>query len=161
MWKQFFLDIISDICGLNAKQQDLVHDRNLISELQANSTDADLNLKLSSLKVKILDLEEQEMNYVQMKDYVRAQQIIEVKNAVTEEFTNLLRPLLEKRNVESGDAVQPQFSRVVKNECILRSLQISFYMVVSNSVKSLGHASCRLYHVSTIFNRIRLYSTEK
>ncbi|XP_059225519.1 condensin complex subunit 3 [Stomoxys calcitrans] len=143
---QFFLDIINDLCGLSAKQQDLVHDRNLISELLANSTDADLNLKLSSLKVKILDLEEQEMNYVQMKDYVRAQQIIEVKNTVTEEFTNLLRPLLDKRNSESDDAVQPQFSRVVKHECILRSLQVTYYMVVSKRVKTLGHATCRLYN---------------
>ncbi|KAI8114901.1 hypothetical protein FF38_05342 [Lucilia cuprina] len=143
---QFFLDIIHDICGLNAKQQDLVHDRNLISELLANSTDADLNLKLSSLKVKILDLEEQEMNYVQMKDYVRAQQIIEEKNIATEEFTNLLRPLLEKRNSNSGDSAQPQFSKVVKNDCILRSLQITYYMVVSKRVKTLGHNTCRLYN---------------
>lgn len=142
------MDIIYDICGLNAKQQDLVHDRNLISELLANSTDADLNLKLSSLKVKILDLEEQEMNYVQMKDYVRAQQIIEEKNVATEEFTHLLRPLLEKRNGSSGDSGQPQFSKVVKNDCILRSLQITFYMVVSNRVKTLGHVTCRLFNVS-------------
>ncbi|XP_058983219.1 condensin complex subunit 3 isoform X2 [Musca domestica] len=143
---QFFLDIINDICGLSAKQQDLVHDRNLISELLANSTDAALNLKLSSLKVKILDLEEQEMNYVQMKDYVRAQQIIEIKNTVTEEFTNLLRPLLDKRNGEYGNEIRPQFSKVVKNECILRSLQITYYMVVSKRVQSLGHATCRLYN---------------
>ncbi|XP_075166347.1 chromosome associated protein G [Haematobia irritans] len=143
---EFFLEIINDLCGLNTKQQDLVHDRNLISELLANSTDAALNLKLSSLKVKILDLEEQEMNYVQTKDYVRAQQIIEHKNAVTEEFTNILRPLLDKRNNENGSAVQPQFSKVVKNECILRSLQVTYYMVVSNRVKSLGHATCCLYN---------------
>lgn len=124
-----------------------MHDRNLISELLANSTDAALNLKLSSLKVKILDLEEQEMNYVQMKDYVRAQQIIEIKNTVTEEFTNLLRPLLDKRNGEYGNEIRPQFSKVVKNECILRSLQITYYMVVSKRVQSLGHATCRLYNV--------------
>ncbi|KAM7341580.1 chromosome associated protein G [Cochliomyia hominivorax] len=143
---QFFLDIIHDICGLNAKQQDLVHDRNLISELLADSTDADLSLKLSSLKVKILDLEEQEMNFVQKKDYVRAQQIIEEKNIATEEFTNLLRPLLEKRNNNSGDAAQPQFSKVVKYDCILRSLQITYYMVASKRVKTLGHTTCRLYN---------------
>lgn len=94
-----------------------------------------------------MDLEEQEMNYVQMKDYVRAQQIIEEKNIATEEFTNLLRPLLEKRNNNSGDAAQPQFSKVVKNECILRSLQITYYMVVSKRVKTLGHNTCRLYNV--------------
>lgn len=113
----------------------------------ANSVDADLNLKLSSLKVKILDLEEQEMNYVLNKDYVRAQQIIEEKNNATEEFTNLLRPLLEKRNDRSGSSAQPQFSKVVKHECILRSLQITYYMVVSKRVKTLSHNTCRLYNV--------------
>lgn len=125
-----------------------MHDRNLISELLDNSNDADLNLKLSSLKVKILDLEEQEMNYVQIKDYVRAQQIIEEKNIATEEFTNLLRPLLEMRNNNSGNSAEPQFSKVVKHECILRSLQITYYMVASKRVKTLGHNTCRLYNVS-------------
>lgn len=143
---QFFLDIIHDICGLNAKQQDLVHDRNLISELLAHSTDADLNLKLSSLKVKILDLEEQEMNFVQIKDYVRAQQIIEQKNLATEEFTNLLRPLLEIRSRDLGDSARPQFTKVVKNESILQSLQITYYMVVSKRITSLQHSTCRLYN---------------
>lgn len=109
--------------------------------------DADLNLKLSSLKVKILDLEEQEMNYVQMKDYVRAQQIIDEKNNATEEFTNLLRPLLEKHEDRSGNSAQPQFSKVVKHDCILRSLQITYYMVVSKRVKTLSHSTCRLYNV--------------
>ncbi|KAL9918081.1 condensin complex subunit 3-like [Glossina fuscipes fuscipes] len=143
---QFFLDIIHDICGLNGKQQDLVHDRHLISELLANSTDAQLNLKLSSLKVKILDLEEQEMNFAQQKDSVRVQQIVEEKNMATEEFTILLQPLLERYNGALSASAQPQFSKVVKSECILRSLQIAFHMVVSKRVTSLGHATCRLYH---------------
>uniref|UniRef100_A0A1A9WQH7 Nuclear condensin complex subunit 3 C-terminal domain-containing protein n=1 Tax=Glossina brevipalpis TaxID=37001 RepID=A0A1A9WQH7_9MUSC len=143
---QFFLDIIHDICGLNGKQQDLVHDRHLISELLANSTDAQLNLKLSSLKVKILDLEEQEMNYAQQKDSVRVQQIVEEKNMATEEFTILLHPLLQRHNGALSAAAQPQFSKVVKNECVLRGLQIAFHMVVSKKVTSLGHAACRLYH---------------
>lgn len=144
------MDIIHDICGLNGKQQDLVHDRHLISELLANSTDAQLNLKLSSLKVKILDLEEQEMNFAQQKDSVRVQQIVEEKNMATEEFTILLQPLLERYNGALSASAQPQFSKVVKSECILRSLQIAFHMVVSKRVTSLGHGTCRLYHVNNL-----------
>lgn len=97
------MEIVQDICGLNNRQNDLLHDRTLITELLATSSNADLNLKLSSLKVKILDLEEQEMDFVKQKDYMRAQQTTEEKLAATEEYTNLLQPLLE--NHPNADAV--------------------------------------------------------
>lgn len=66
-----------------------------MAELMAKSPDKDLNIKLSSLKVKILELEEQEMNSVGMKDYVQAQKITEERNACTEEYASLIKPLLE------------------------------------------------------------------
>ncbi|XP_036332520.1 condensin complex subunit 3 [Rhagoletis pomonella] len=143
---QLFVEIIQDICGLNSNPNDLLHDRTLISELLASSSNADLNLKLSSLKVKLLDLEEQEMNFVQRKDYMRAQQITEEKYATTEEYTNLLQPLLD--NHPNADMLKRplQLRKTTKPESILKSLQIAFYMVVSPKVRSLNPSILKLYN---------------
>ncbi|XP_011181583.2 condensin complex subunit 3 isoform X2 [Zeugodacus cucurbitae] len=143
---QFIVEIVQDICGLNNKQNDLLHDRTLITELLATSSNADLNLKLSSLKVKILDLEEQEMNFVKQKDYMRAQQITEEKLTATEEYANLLQPLLE--NHPNADALNRplQLRKTLKPECILKSLQIAFHMVVSPKVRSLNPSILKLYN---------------
>ncbi|XP_053966017.1 condensin complex subunit 3 [Anastrepha ludens] len=143
---QLFVEIIQDICGLNSKQNDLLHDRTLISELLASSSNADLNLKLSSLKVKILDLEEQEMNFVQRKDYMRAQRITEEKLATTEEYTNLLQPLLENHPNAEMLKRPLQLRKTQKPESILKSLQITFYMVVSPKVRSLNPSILKLYN---------------
>uniref|UniRef100_W8B3V5 Condensin complex subunit 3 n=1 Tax=Ceratitis capitata TaxID=7213 RepID=W8B3V5_CERCA len=143
---QFIVDIVQDICGLNSKQNDLLHDRTLISELLASSSNADLNLKLSSLKVKILDLEEQEMNFVQRKDYMRAQQITEEKIATTEEYTNLLQPLLEKHPNAEQLKHPLQLRKTIKPECILKSLQIVFHTVVSPKTRSLNPNILNLYN---------------
>ncbi|XP_039954623.1 condensin complex subunit 3 [Bactrocera tryoni] len=143
---QFIVEIVQDICGLNNRQNDLLHDRTLITELLATSSNADLNLKLSSLKVKILDLEEQEMDFVKQKDYMRAQQTTEEKLAATEEYTNLLQPLLE--NHPNADALKRplQLRKTLKPECILKSLQIAFHMVVSPKVRSLNPSILKLYN---------------
>uniref|UniRef100_A0A0K8V8N4 Condensin complex subunit 3 n=2 Tax=Bactrocera latifrons TaxID=174628 RepID=A0A0K8V8N4_BACLA len=143
---QFIVEIVQDICGLNNRQNDLLHDRTLITELLATSSNADLNLKLSSLKVKILDLEEQEMDFVKQKDYMRAQQTTEEKLAATEEYTNLLQPLLE--NHPNADALKRplQLRKILKPECILKSLQIAFHMVVSPKVRSLNPSILKLYN---------------
>lgn len=143
------MEIVQDICGLNTERNDLLNIRNSVNELLSTSNNAIFNLKLSALKVKILDLEEQEMIYVERKDYTKVQQILEQKNVATMEFTQLIKPLLEKRAADSVPPVQLPFSKVVKNEFILRGLQITFYLIASTPDKqSLGHATYRLYNVS-------------
>lgn len=160
------MEIVQDICGLNTERNDLLNIRNSVNELLANSNDTALNLKLSSLKVKILDLEEQEMIHVQRKDYAKVQQILEEKNVATEEFTQLLKPLLEKRAAaanSSSDSLQLPFTNVIKNELVLRGLQITFYLIASTPDKqSLSHTTYRLYNVSisiVLYNRC-LYSLQ-
>lgn len=140
---------MQDICGLNNTQNDLLQDRNLISELLANSNDDDLELKLSSLKVKILDLQEQEHNFVARKDYVRAQQITEEKAAATEEYTNLLKPLLEKHcsNTSNAATLQSlQRHKTIKTETIVKALQIIYHAVVSPRIRSLNPSMAKLYN---------------
>ncbi|XP_033250695.1 condensin complex subunit 3-like [Drosophila miranda] len=49
---KFFIEIIYETCDLNTKQNELVHDRNLISTL-LDDLDTPSKMKISSLKVKI------------------------------------------------------------------------------------------------------------
>lgn len=63
---QYFIEIIYELCELNTKQNDLIHDRSLINKL-LDDLDTPLKMKISSLKVKILELEELEGNYVRQR----------------------------------------------------------------------------------------------
>ncbi|XP_060659779.1 LOW QUALITY PROTEIN: condensin complex subunit 3 [Drosophila nasuta] len=137
---QFFINIIYEICELNAKQNDLVHDRSLIDKLMSG-VDTSLVMKLQSLKVRILELEEMEENFVRQKEYIRAQAVNDEKIAATDEYTDLVQPLLEKHNVV-GLPARPKLS---KQERVLKGLHISFYMVASKQVNSLNPTICKLY----------------
>lgn len=137
---QFFIKIIYEICELNVKQNDLVHDRSLIDKLLGD-VDTSLVTKINSLKVKILELEELEENFVSQKEYMRAQAVNDEKIAVTNEYTDLIQPLLEKHGVLQLPA-RPKLS---KQERILKGLYIAYHMVVSENVHALNPSICKLY----------------
>lgn len=137
---QHFIEIIYEICELNAKQNDLVHDRSLIDKLLGD-VDTSLVMNLNSLKVKILELEELEENFVRQKEYIRAQAVNDEKIAVTEEYTELIQPLLEKHGVLE----LPTRPKLSKQERVLKGLYISFHMVTSKHVSSLNLSICKLY----------------
>ncbi|KAH8285642.1 hypothetical protein KR054_011901 [Drosophila jambulina] len=137
---QYFIDIIYELCELNAKQNELIHDRSLINKL-LDDLDTPLKMKISALKVKILELEEHEDNFVRQKEYIRAQAVTEEKTAVTAEYTDLIRPLLER----SGVLEMPARPKLSKQERILKALYTSYYMVASPVVHKLTPAICQLY----------------
>ncbi|XP_001986837.2 condensin complex subunit 3 isoform X2 [Drosophila grimshawi] len=137
---QYFIEIIYEICELNAKQKDLVHDRELTDKLLDNE-DPSLVMKIGSLKVKILDLEEQEENFVRQKEYIRAQAVNDERMAVRDEYKDLIQPLL----VKHGDLELPTRPKLSKQERVLKGLYISFHMVASEHVHSLNPSICKLY----------------
>lgn len=133
---EFFSSLIQNILDLD-KNKDIIEDRNVVDRLLEKNNDKDLKIKLSTLKVKLLDLEEQETNYVDKKDYVRAQKVAEQKSLVTEEYRSLLKPILEQHNASTSIANTLQQIKRLTNEGILKCLQLTFFAVVSNDVKSL------------------------
>ncbi|XP_034476603.1 condensin complex subunit 3-like isoform X1 [Drosophila innubila] len=136
---QYFIEIIYEICELNAKQNDLVHDRSLIEKL--GDVDTSLVTQLNSLKVKILELEELEENFVRQKEYIRAQAVNDEKIAVSDEYRELIQPQLEKHGVLELHA-SPKLS---KQERVLKGLYISYHIVASEHVSSLNPTICKLY----------------
>ncbi|KAH8237445.1 hypothetical protein KR038_012149 [Drosophila bunnanda] len=137
---QYLIDIIYELCELNTKQNELIHDRSLINKL-LDDLDTPLKMKISALKVKILELEEHEDNFVRQKEYIRAQAVTEEKTAVTTEYAELIRPLLER----SGVLEMPARPKLSKQERILKALYTSYYMVASPVVHKLTPALCQLY----------------
>lgn len=133
---EFFSAMIEDILGIK-KNKDIIEDRTLIDRLLEQNNDKDLKLKLSSLKVKLLDLEEQETNYVDRKDYVSAQKIAEIRSQALEEYNTLLRPILEQHNSCTNIASTLQQTKRLTNEGILKCLQLTFFVVVSKDVTAL------------------------
>ncbi|XP_033250681.1 condensin complex subunit 3-like [Drosophila miranda] len=137
---QFFIEIIYETCDLNTKQNELVHDRNLISTL-LDDLDTPSKMKISSLKVKILELEEQEDNFGRQKEYIQAQSVNKEKMAVTEEYTELIKPLL----VKHGFLDMPARPKLSNQERVLKGLFTSYYMVASPHVQKLTPSICKLY----------------
>ncbi|XP_017125626.2 condensin complex subunit 3 isoform X1 [Drosophila elegans] len=137
---QFFIEIIYELCELNTKQNELIHDRSLINKL-LDDLDTPLKMKISSLKVRILEMEEQEDNFVRQKEYIRAQSVNDEKTAVTEEYTELIRPVLERNGVLEK-AARPKLS---KQERVLKGLYICYYMTASPHVHKLTPSLCQLY----------------
>ncbi|XP_043642298.1 condensin complex subunit 3 [Drosophila teissieri] len=137
---QFFIEIVYELCELNTKQNELIHDRSLINKL-LDDLDTPLKMKISSLKVRILEMEEQEDNYVRQKEYIRAQSVNDEKIAVTEEYTELIRPLLEK----NGVIEMPTRPKLSKQERVLKGLYTCYYMTASPHVHKLTPSLCQLY----------------
>ncbi|KAH8389689.1 condensin complex subunit 3 [Drosophila serrata] len=137
---QYLIDIIYELCELNTKQNELIHDRSLINKL-LDDLDTPLKMKISALKVKILELEEHEDNFVRQKEYIRAQAVTEEKTNVTTEYAELIRPLLER----TGVLEMPTRPKLSKQERILKALYTSYYMVASPVVHKLTPALCQLY----------------
>ncbi|XP_030558597.1 condensin complex subunit 3 [Drosophila novamexicana] len=137
---QYFIEIIYEICELNAKQNDFVHDRELTDKLLDN-VETSLVMKIRSLKVKILELEEMEENFVRQKEYMRAQAVNDERMTVTDEYRDLIQPLLEKH----GELELPTRPKLSKQERVLKGLYISFYMVASEHVHTLNPSICKLY----------------
>ncbi|KAH8279370.1 hypothetical protein KR026_008207 [Drosophila bipectinata] len=137
---QFFIEIIYDLCELNTKQNELVHDRNLINKL-LDDLDTPLKMRITALKVRILELEEQEDTFVRQKEYIRAQAVTEEKAIATEDYTELIRPLLERH----GGLEMPARPKLSKQDRVLKGLYVSYYMVASPHVTALTPSICQLY----------------
>lgn len=133
---EYFSNLIQNILDLD-KNKDIIEDRALIERLLEDNNNKDLKIKLSSLKVKLLDLEEQETNFVDRKDYVRAQKTAEMKSVVTEEYRNLLKPILEQHNASTSFSNTFQQIKKLTNEGILKCLQLTYFVVLSKDVSNL------------------------
>uniref|UniRef100_A0A182WLX4 Nuclear condensin complex subunit 3 C-terminal domain-containing protein n=1 Tax=Anopheles minimus TaxID=112268 RepID=A0A182WLX4_9DIPT len=159
----FFVELVSSI--LEPSRQDVSKSsRHLIdSYLEKHPEMTTLKLQISSLRVKILELKEQESALSARKDYAGAQLVNEKVNVCNEEYANLVKPLVQEMSMsatsiedDTGNTTTTASStlqfrdsvlkpRRVTKATIEKCLQICFYLVNSPTVSSLIPPVCSLY----------------
>ncbi|XP_058066104.1 condensin complex subunit 3 [Anopheles bellator] len=154
---KFFVDLVNSV--LEPSRVDFSNSsRSLVDTYFERYPDqTSLKLKISALRLEIMDLKEQETMRVQQKDYAGAQHVSERLNASNEEYANLVKPLVQEMsqtlsssNTSAGiDSVVFRESmlrpRRMTQETINKCLQVCFYLVNSTSVRMLTPVMCDLY----------------
>ncbi|XP_052860170.1 condensin complex subunit 3 [Anopheles cruzii] len=154
---KFFVDLVNSV--LEPSRVDFSNSsRSLVDTyFERNPDQTSLKLKISALRLEIMDLKEQETMLVQQKDYAGAQRVSERLNACNEEYANLVKPLVQEMsqtlsssNTSAGiDSVVFRESmlkpRRMTQETINKCLQVCFYLVNSASVRTLTPVVCDLY----------------
>lgn len=124
---------------------------------------SNLNFKVSSMKLRIMDLEEQERDSIQQKEYGRAEKLRDEVNECNEQLAALVAHHLKEDASGSaaggsagsanggGDAggateVIPK-SRRVNNNQITRCIQMAYYVVRSDSVRTLNPSIVQVFKV--------------
>ncbi|GAB0100375.1 Condensin complex subunit 3 [Sergentomyia squamirostris] len=114
------------------------------------AADIELQLKVSALKVKMMDLKEQENSCVQRKDYASAQKATEEWTQCNEEYVQLLQPLLttvdtgaSSSTVQSRSILKPP--QKITTETIQKCMQIIYYTICSEHTKSITPGVVSLY----------------
>lgn len=98
---QFIVDIVRNIVDLNTSVVALTSP-DVVNLLNSNQ---DLKVKVTSIKLKILDLEEQETNCVQQKDYVQAEVYKKSLSEYKDQLSALIEPHLAGLNTENSTTV--------------------------------------------------------
>ncbi|XP_065086387.1 condensin complex subunit 3 [Ochlerotatus camptorhynchus] len=145
---KFFVDLINSV--LEPSRTDVSHSsRSLVEEYLEKNPDKSLQMKISHLRLTIMDLKEQEMEKVNQKDYTGAQKVAEQLHAANEEYATLLKPILfavssssEGSSLFRESMLKP---KKITNATINKCLQISFYLVNNSTVLSLTPIVCDLY----------------
>ncbi|XP_053684077.1 condensin complex subunit 3 [Sabethes cyaneus] len=145
---KFFVDLINGV--LEPSRADVSNSsRSMVEEYLEKNPDKGLQMKISKLRLNIMELKEQEMVKANAKDYAGAQRVSDELNKANEEYASLLKPiLLEVSSSTDGTTIFRESMlkpKKITNATINKCLQISFYLVNSNTVRSLTPIVCDLY----------------
>ncbi|XP_059615523.1 condensin complex subunit 3 [Phlebotomus argentipes] len=109
----------------------------------------DLQLRLSSLKVKMMELKEQENVCGQKKDYVNAQKATEEWEQCNEEYIKLLQPLLADQGNSDETSLSASLLKAthkIGTETTLRCLQITYHIICSAHTQTITPSVVDLYN---------------
>lgn len=120
-------------------------------------------IKLSILKVKIKDVRDREIDYIEAKEYSKLQPLSEELFTLNQDYLKLIKPVVVKyvddsvnsntendyKYLESVMEIMSQ-SKAQTNEHILKCLKIACFMIASENVTSLTQSCVKLYKVCMI-----------
>lgn len=148
---QYFIDIVRNTIDPNSTIN--FSDKSVVALIDTIK-DPNAKVKISTLKLKILDLREQESNAYQDKDYAAVEKISEDLLACNEDLIRLLN----KYTMTTPDGVPDQNASILASfqpkklstKAIEQCLQICFFAVASRRTRSLTPNMCKLYRVSVL-----------
>lgn len=76
-----------------------------VEEILTNQPNKDLEFKLSSIKVKIMDLQEQESDFLEKKNYAAVQKLNDLLNLAKDEYANCLKPFMSNDSLKKVSLV--------------------------------------------------------
>lgn len=122
----------------------------------------DRKLKANDIKLRMMDLKEQESIMVERKQYAECQRVSEQYHKLNEELIELLRPVAEQHSIESTQSllenltVHANIKKITPQE-ILKNLKICYFSITTKGVKTLTHDILQTYND---FVRYHLESTD-
>lgn len=141
---QYFIDIIRSIIEPSSSID--VSDPS-ITILFDSIKDPEINVKISQLKLRLMELREQEIEYTRTKDYGNVEKVTEDLAACNEELINTLNAYTSTdSHTEINNSVLTSLnSKKVSRELILHCLEICFFTVCSKCTISLTPNMFKLY----------------
>lgn len=140
---QYFIDIIRSIIEPSSTID--VSDPS-ITALLDSIKDPEIKVKIGQLKLRILELREQENELSNAKDYAMLEKTTEDLATSNEEFLTILNAYTSSDNSELNNTVLTSLnSKKVSKESILHCLEICFFTVCSKRTTSLTPNMFKLY----------------
>lgn len=130
---QFFVDLVRSC----TTDQSIDLSKNSIGSILSKIVNnPDLKIKITQLRLEILDLRERKMMANHGKDYQKVHDINEQLTTRNDDLLILLNEI---------DPESPMFTTKMTYESILQCLQICFYTVASKRTRTLTPNMCQLY----------------
>lgn len=156
---QYFVDIVRGVIDPTASID--FSDKAVVTLIDSIK-DPNAKVKISTLKLKILDLREQESNSYQEKNYAMIEKISEDLLACNEDFVRMLNKFITTNKANDGGAPDPNAEllasfqpKKLDMESIQQCLQVCFYAVASRQTTKLTPSMCKLYQVIKIGAELR------
>lgn len=141
---KFFHDIVDEMVSTTAPNE--YSRQAIIDELISQAGD-DVQLEATGIKMKMMELKEQESKFVQEKVYGKAQKVAEDYLKTSQSLIDLLKPYAQ----ETSRAMLESMSSTVTLKkqtpaSILKNLRICFYALNTKGVKSLTPEFLNIYN---------------
>lgn len=139
---QFFVDIVRGYTDPSDCTLDFSD--TYISQMLDGIKDPNMRMKVTQLRLKILDLREQESMATQHKDYERMEKITEELSTFNEELVRIVCEVYPEHSSTINSTLRLDAKKMTK-ESTLQCLQICFYAVASKHTSTLTPNMCQLY----------------
>lgn len=139
---QFFVDIVRGYTDPSDCTLDFSD--TYISQMLDGIKDPNMRMKVTQLRLKILELREQEQMATQNKDYERLEKITEELATFNEDLVRIVCEVYPEHSSTINSTLRLDAKKMSK-ETTLQCLQICFYAVASKHTSTLTPNMCQLY----------------